>query len=41
MGAVGASDVIATISAIETALARCGYKYEAGAGVVAAQRQLQ
>jgi alanine-glyoxylate transaminase/serine-glyoxylate transaminase/serine-pyruvate transaminase len=40
MGAVGASDVIATISAIETALARCGYKYEAGAGVAAAQKRL-
>jgi alanine-glyoxylate transaminase/serine-glyoxylate transaminase/serine-pyruvate transaminase len=41
MGAVGTSDVIATVSAIETALGRCGYKYEVGAGVAAAQRQLQ
>ena len=40
MGSVGASDVIATVSAIETALGRCGYKYEVGAGVAAAQKRL-
>jgi alanine-glyoxylate transaminase/serine-glyoxylate transaminase/serine-pyruvate transaminase len=37
MGAHTPGDVLATIGAIETALAGCGYGFEAGAGVSAAQ----
>jgi alanine-glyoxylate transaminase/serine-glyoxylate transaminase/serine-pyruvate transaminase len=37
MGAVTLSDVLATISAIESALAGCGYKITQGSGVAAAQ----
>ena len=37
MGAVTLGDVLATISAIETALAACGYKFTPNAGVEAAQ----
>jgi alanine-glyoxylate transaminase/serine-glyoxylate transaminase/serine-pyruvate transaminase len=40
MGAVGPSDIIATLSAIEMGLKRAGYKFEAGAGVAAAQKAL-
>jgi alanine-glyoxylate transaminase/serine-glyoxylate transaminase/serine-pyruvate transaminase len=40
MGAVGPSDIMATLSAIETGLQRSGYKFEAGAGLAAAQAQL-
>ena len=37
MGAVTLGDVVATISAIESALAGCGYEFTPGAGVEAAQ----
>ncbi len=37
MGAVTLADVLATLSAIENALADCGYKFSPGAGVDAAQ----
>lgn len=37
MGAVNQNDVLATIGAIETGLAACGYKFQAGAGLAAAQ----
>jgi alanine-glyoxylate transaminase/serine-glyoxylate transaminase/serine-pyruvate transaminase len=37
MGAVTLADVLATISAIENALAGCGYKFAPGAGVDAAE----
>ncbi len=37
MGAVTLSDIIATLSAIESALAACGYEFAPGAGVEAAQ----
>ncbi len=37
MGAVTLSDVIATLSAIESALAACGYQFTPNAGVEAAQ----
>ncbi len=40
MGAVGPSDIMATLSAIETGLKRAGYKFEAGAGLAAAQKAL-
>jgi alanine-glyoxylate transaminase/serine-glyoxylate transaminase/serine-pyruvate transaminase len=40
MGAVTGSDVIATVAAIESGLARAGYKFEKGAGIVAAQGHL-
>jgi alanine-glyoxylate transaminase/serine-glyoxylate transaminase/serine-pyruvate transaminase len=40
MGAVGPSDIMATLSAIETGLKRGGYKFEAGAGLAAAQKVL-
>lgn len=38
MGAVNQSDVMATISAIERGLTEAGYKFEAGAGLAAAQQ---
>lgn len=37
MGAHTPGDVLATIGAIETALAACGYRFQAGVGVKAAQ----
>jgi len=40
LGAVSASDVLATIGAIEIGLAQVGYKFEAGAGLAAAQAVL-
>lgn len=39
MGAVQMSDILTTLGAIETALARSGYRIEPGAGVAAAMRQ--
>lgn len=41
MGAVSASDILATVGAIEQGLARTGYKFEAGAGLAAAQKVLR
>jgi alanine-glyoxylate transaminase/serine-glyoxylate transaminase/serine-pyruvate transaminase len=41
MGAVTGLDVIATASAIEYGLARAGYKFDRGAGIVAAQERLK
>lgn len=38
MGAVTLGDALATLGAIETALAACGYKFQAGAGLAAAQQ---
>jgi alanine-glyoxylate transaminase/serine-glyoxylate transaminase/serine-pyruvate transaminase len=40
MGAVSASDVLATIGAIEQGLAKAGYKFEPGIGLAAAQAVL-
>jgi alanine-glyoxylate transaminase/serine-glyoxylate transaminase/serine-pyruvate transaminase len=40
MGVVSASDVLATVGAIEQGLARVGYKFEPGIGLSAAQRVL-
>jgi alanine-glyoxylate transaminase/serine-glyoxylate transaminase/serine-pyruvate transaminase len=40
MGAVSASDILATVGAIEQGLARAGYEFEAGAGLAAAQAVL-
>jgi alanine-glyoxylate transaminase / serine-glyoxylate transaminase / serine-pyruvate transaminase len=40
MGVVNASDIVATVGAIERALVRAGYQFEAGAGVAAAQEVL-
>jgi alanine-glyoxylate transaminase/serine-glyoxylate transaminase/serine-pyruvate transaminase len=40
MGAVNASDILATVGAIEQGLAQVGYKFEAGAGLAAAQEVL-
>lgn len=37
MGAVSANDILATVGAIERALAASGYEFELGAGLVAAQ----
>jgi alanine-glyoxylate transaminase/serine-glyoxylate transaminase/serine-pyruvate transaminase len=37
MGAHTLGDVLATLGAIETALAACGYEFDAGVGVMAAQ----
>jgi len=41
MGAVSASDILATVGAIETGLARAGYGFEAGVGLAAAQEVLR
>jgi aspartate aminotransferase-like enzyme len=41
MGAVSASDILATVGAIETGLARAGYEFEAGVGLAAAQEVLR
>jgi alanine-glyoxylate transaminase/serine-glyoxylate transaminase/serine-pyruvate transaminase len=38
MGAVNQSDVFATLGAIETGLAACGYKFQPGAGLAEAQQ---
>jgi alanine-glyoxylate transaminase/serine-glyoxylate transaminase/serine-pyruvate transaminase len=40
MGAVTASDILATVGAIEWALARSGYRFDVGAGLAAAGRVL-
>lgn len=40
MGAVSASDILATVGAIERGLAQAGYRFEAGAGLAAAQAML-
>ncbi|MEN6369859.1 MAG: alanine--glyoxylate aminotransferase family protein [Thermotogota bacterium] len=40
MGAVRPADVLATVGAIEAGLRRAGYRFDAGAGVAAAQRAL-
>jgi alanine-glyoxylate transaminase/serine-glyoxylate transaminase/serine-pyruvate transaminase len=40
MGAVSASDVLATVGAIEKGLAQVGYKFEPGVGLAAAQAVL-
>lgn len=40
MGAVSASDILATVGAIEKGLAQVGYKFEAGVGLAAAQKVL-
>ena len=40
MGAVSASDILATVGAIETGLAKVGYRFEPGAGLAAAQAVL-
>ncbi len=40
MGAVTGGDVIATVAAIESGLARVGYRFEKGVGIVAAQGSL-
>ena len=41
MGPTNSGDVLATIGAIETALAQCGYAFTSGAGVAAAQAAYQ
>jgi alanine-glyoxylate transaminase/serine-glyoxylate transaminase/serine-pyruvate transaminase len=38
MGAVSLGDLLATIGAVETGLAQCGYQFKAGAGVAAAMQ---
>jgi alanine-glyoxylate transaminase/serine-glyoxylate transaminase/serine-pyruvate transaminase len=38
MGAVNQGDALATLGAIETGLAACGYKFQPGAGMAAAQK---
>jgi alanine-glyoxylate transaminase / serine-glyoxylate transaminase / serine-pyruvate transaminase len=40
MGAVGQGDLLATIGAVEEGLSACGYRFEAGVGLTAAQRVL-
>ncbi len=40
MGVVSASDILATVGAIEKGLAQVGYKFEAGVGLAAAQAVL-
>ncbi len=40
MGSVSANDVLATVGAVERALAEAGYKFERGAGCTAAQQAL-
>ena len=40
MGAVKPGDILATVGAIESGLSACGYKFENGIGVAAAQRVL-
>jgi alanine-glyoxylate transaminase/serine-glyoxylate transaminase/serine-pyruvate transaminase len=41
MGAVRAGDVLATVGAVEAGLKACGYSFEAGTSVAAAQQVLQ
>ena len=40
MGAVNPGDILATVGAIESGLAACGYRFEAGTGIAAAQGEL-
>ena len=40
MGAVKPGDILATIGAVEAGLSACGYTFEAGVGVAAAQKAL-
>jgi alanine-glyoxylate transaminase/serine-glyoxylate transaminase/serine-pyruvate transaminase len=40
MGSVSPSDILVTVGAIETGLAKAGYKFEIGAGLAAAQAVL-
>ena len=40
MGAVTRNDIIATVAAIEAGLARSGYRFEKGIGIVAAQEHM-
>ena len=40
MGATRPGDLLAAVAAVETGLRGCGYKFELGAGVGAAQRLL-
>jgi len=40
MGAVTPSDILTTVGAVEQGLARAGYRFEPGAGLAAAQREL-
>jgi alanine-glyoxylate transaminase/serine-glyoxylate transaminase/serine-pyruvate transaminase len=40
MGAVSAADILVTVGAVETGLAKVGYKFEPGAGLAAAQAVL-
>jgi alanine-glyoxylate transaminase/serine-glyoxylate transaminase/serine-pyruvate transaminase len=40
MGAVSASDILVTVGAIEAGLAKMAYRFDAGAGLAAAQRVL-
>ena len=40
MGSTNTNDLLATIGAIETGLAECGYRFELGAGMAAAQKIL-
>jgi len=40
MGVVSASDILATVGAIEKGLAQVGYKFKAGTGLAAAQAVL-
>jgi len=40
MGVVSASDILATIGAVEAGLAQAGYRFEHGSGLAAAQRAL-
>lgn len=40
MGSVSANDILATVGAIERGLQRCGYEFDPGAGLEAAQRAL-
>jgi alanine-glyoxylate transaminase/serine-glyoxylate transaminase/serine-pyruvate transaminase len=41
MGPTSSGDLLATIAAVETGLAQCGYSFELGSGLAAAQRVLQ
>lgn len=40
MGSTSANDILATVGAIERGLQRCGYEFDLGAGLEAAQRAL-
>ena len=41
MGATKPGDLLATIGALEAGLHECGYRFDLGAGVAAAQRVLR